>query len=91
MLKAADFQELVDAAITMEDDYKQVLEDRRKRPGLNQEGIRMPSQLLISSSNPNLGLEGMLHLVVLQVESTISFAMVAVHEDTSRRTADNPK
>jgi hypothetical protein len=24
MLKAADFQELVDAAITMEDDYKQV-------------------------------------------------------------------
>jgi hypothetical protein len=31
MLKAADFQELVDAAITMEDDYKQVIEDRRKK------------------------------------------------------------
>jgi hypothetical protein len=31
MLKAADFQELVDAAITMEDDFKQVLEDRRKK------------------------------------------------------------
>jgi hypothetical protein len=26
MLKAADFQELVDAAITMEDDFKQVIE-----------------------------------------------------------------
>jgi hypothetical protein len=31
MLKAADFQELVDATITMEDDFKQVLEDRRKK------------------------------------------------------------
>jgi hypothetical protein len=31
MLKAADFQELVDAAITMEDDYKQVLENKRKK------------------------------------------------------------
>jgi hypothetical protein len=31
MLKAANFQELVDAAITMEDDFKQVLEDRRKK------------------------------------------------------------
>jgi hypothetical protein len=31
MLKAMDFQELVDAAITMEDDFKQVLEDRRKK------------------------------------------------------------
>jgi hypothetical protein len=31
MLKAADFQELVDAAITMEDDFKQVQEDRRKK------------------------------------------------------------
>jgi hypothetical protein len=31
MLKAADFQELVDAAITMKDDFKQVLEDRRKK------------------------------------------------------------
>jgi hypothetical protein len=31
MLKAVDFQELVDAAITMEDDYKQVLENKRKK------------------------------------------------------------
>jgi hypothetical protein len=31
MLKAADFQELVDTAITMEDDFKQVQEDRRKK------------------------------------------------------------
>jgi hypothetical protein len=31
MLKATDFQELVDAAINMEDDFKQVLEDRRKK------------------------------------------------------------
>jgi hypothetical protein len=31
MLKAADFQELVDAAITIEDDFKQVVEDRRKK------------------------------------------------------------
>jgi hypothetical protein len=51
----------------------------------------MPSQLLISSSNPNTGLEGMLHLVVLQVESMISFVVVAVHEGTSRGIADNPK
>jgi hypothetical protein len=47
-------------------------------PGLNQGGIRMPSQLLISSSNPNIGLEGMLHLVVLQVGTMISFAVVVV-------------
>jgi hypothetical protein len=31
MLKAADFQELVDAAITMEDDFKQVQEEHRKK------------------------------------------------------------
>jgi hypothetical protein len=31
MLTAADFQELADAAITMEDDFKQVQEDRRKK------------------------------------------------------------
>jgi hypothetical protein len=31
MLKVADFQELVDAAITMEDDFKQVQEERRKK------------------------------------------------------------
>jgi hypothetical protein len=31
MLKATNIQELVDAAITMEDDFKQVLEDRRKK------------------------------------------------------------
>jgi hypothetical protein len=91
MLKAADFQELVDAAITMEDDYKQVLEDRRKKARIE------PRRYLDAKSTPNLkfkpklGLEGMLHLVVLQVESTISFAMVAVREGTSRGIADNPK
>jgi hypothetical protein len=31
MLKVVDFQELVDAAITMEDDFKQVQEERRKK------------------------------------------------------------
>jgi hypothetical protein len=31
MLKAADFQELVDATITMEDDFKQVQEEQRRR------------------------------------------------------------
>jgi hypothetical protein len=31
MLKAADFQELVDAAITMEDDFKQVQEECCKK------------------------------------------------------------
>jgi hypothetical protein len=31
MLKATDFQELVNAAITTEDDFKQVQEDRRKK------------------------------------------------------------
>jgi hypothetical protein len=34
MLKVADFQELVDAAITMEDDFKQVQEERRKKAKL---------------------------------------------------------
>jgi hypothetical protein len=51
----------------------------------------MPSQLLISSSSLNLGLEEILHLVVLQVETMISFAVVAVHEHTSRRIVDNPE
>jgi hypothetical protein len=49
----------------------------------------MPSQLLISSSNPNTGPEGMLHLVVLQVGTMISFAVVAVCEGTWREIADN--
>jgi hypothetical protein len=34
MLKAADFQELVDAAVTMEDDFKQVQEEHRKKAKL---------------------------------------------------------
>jgi hypothetical protein len=34
MLKAADFQELVDAAITMVDDFKQVQEERKKKAKL---------------------------------------------------------
>jgi hypothetical protein len=34
MLKTADFQELVDAAITMEDDFKQVQEERQKKAKL---------------------------------------------------------
>jgi hypothetical protein len=34
MLKASDFQELVDVAITLEDDLKQVKEERRKKARL---------------------------------------------------------
>jgi hypothetical protein len=34
MLKATNFQELLDAAITMEDDFKQVQEERRKKAKL---------------------------------------------------------
>jgi hypothetical protein len=50
-----------------------------RRPGLNPEGIQIPSQLLISSSNPSTCPEGMLHLVA-QVGTMISFAVVAVRE-----------
>jgi hypothetical protein len=48
MLKAADFQELVDVAITMEDDYKQVQEDRRKKDRI--EPRRYPD----TKSTPNI-------------------------------------
>jgi hypothetical protein len=48
MLKAANFQELVDAAITMEDDYKQVQEDRRKKARI--EPRRYPD----TKSTPNI-------------------------------------
>jgi hypothetical protein len=41
MLKAADFQELVDAAITMEDDFKQVQEEWWKKAKL--EPMKYPS------------------------------------------------
>jgi hypothetical protein len=34
MLKAANFQELVDVTITMEDDFKQVQEERKKKAKL---------------------------------------------------------
>jgi hypothetical protein len=40
MLKAAYFQELVNTAITMEDDFKQVQEERRKKA--KKEPIRYP-------------------------------------------------
>jgi hypothetical protein len=48
MLKAANFQELVDAAITMEYDYKQVQEDRRKKARI--EPRRYPD----AKSTPNI-------------------------------------
>jgi hypothetical protein len=48
MLKAADFQELVDAAITMENDFKQVQEDRRKNARI--EPRRYPD----TKSTPNI-------------------------------------
>jgi hypothetical protein len=48
MLKAVDFQELVDAAITMEDDFKQVLEDRRKKARIE------PRTYSDAKSTPNL-------------------------------------
>jgi hypothetical protein len=38
MLKASDFQELVDAAITMEDEFKQVQEERWKKARLEPKG-----------------------------------------------------
>jgi hypothetical protein len=44
---------------------------------LNQEGILTLSQYLISSLNPNSGLEGMLHLVEIQVELAELFVVVA--------------
>jgi hypothetical protein len=91
MLKAADFQELVDAAITMEDDFKQVLEDRRKKARIEPRRYYDTKSTPNLNLNPNSGLEGMLHLMVIQVELTVSFAMVAVCEGTLRRTVDNPK
>jgi hypothetical protein len=48
MLKVADFQELVDAAITMEDDFKQVMEDRRKKARIE------PRRYFDTKSIPNL-------------------------------------
>jgi hypothetical protein len=48
MLKAADFQELVDAAITMEDDFKQVLEDRWKKARIK------PGRYLDTKPTPNI-------------------------------------
>jgi rubrerythrin len=38
MLKASDFQELVDAAITMEDDFKQFQEERWKKAKIGTKG-----------------------------------------------------
>ncbi|KAK1682472.1 hypothetical protein QYE76_043320 [Lolium multiflorum] len=35
MMRATEFQELVDAAITLEDDFKQLQEEKRKRPSLS--------------------------------------------------------
>jgi hypothetical protein len=51
-----------------------------RRPRLNPEGIQIPSQLLISSSNPSTGPEEMFHIVALQVVTMISFVVVAVRE-----------
>jgi hypothetical protein len=48
MLKVADFQELVDAAIAMEDDFKQVMEDRRKKARIE------PRRYSDTKSIPNL-------------------------------------
>nr|XP_051190004.1 uncharacterized protein LOC127303298 [Lolium perenne] len=48
MLKAKEFQELVDAAITMEDDFKQVQEERRKRAKFE------PKNFINTKPNTNL-------------------------------------
>jgi hypothetical protein len=48
MLKAVDFQELVDAAITMEDDFKQVLDEQRKKAKLE------PRKYLINKPTTDL-------------------------------------
>ncbi|KAK1632812.1 hypothetical protein QYE76_007127 [Lolium multiflorum] len=48
MLKAMEFQELVDAAITMEDDFKQVQEDKRKKAKFE------PKKFVSNKPNTNL-------------------------------------
>ena len=48
MLRATEFQELVDAAITMEDDFKQVQEERRKRAKFE------PKKFINTKPNTNL-------------------------------------
>ncbi|KAK1649110.1 hypothetical protein QYE76_066915 [Lolium multiflorum] len=39
MLRATEFQELVDAAITLEDDFKQLQEEKRKKANLSLRGL----------------------------------------------------
>jgi hypothetical protein len=51
----------------------------------------MPSQLLILGSTPSTSLEGMLHLVALQVGTMISFAVVAVREGIYREELSSTK
>jgi hypothetical protein len=48
MLKASDFPELVDAAITMEDDFKQVQEEKQKKARLE------PQKFPTSKPTPDL-------------------------------------
>jgi hypothetical protein len=58
MLKAADFQELVDTAITMEDDFKQVQEERRKKAKLEPRRFPLnkpPTDLNFKAQQQNRG------------------------------------
>jgi hypothetical protein len=56
MLKANEFQELVDAGITMEDNFKQVKEERRKRDMFE------PNKFINTKPNTNLSFKLDLHL-----------------------------
>ena len=48
MLRATEFQELVDAAITLEDDFKQVQEEKRKKAKFE------PKKFISNKPNTNL-------------------------------------
>jgi hypothetical protein len=60
MLKAADFQELVDAAITMEDDFKQVQEERWKKAKLEPRKYLVNKPIADLSFKPRPQSRGML-------------------------------
>jgi hypothetical protein len=86
MLKATEFQELVDAAITMEDNFKQVQEERRKRAKFE------PKKFINTKPNTNLSLKLDSHLEAedhsrdLGTISTISHARTMDSVDILPRT-----
>ncbi|KAK1628800.1 hypothetical protein QYE76_003115 [Lolium multiflorum] len=60
MLRATEFQELVDAAITLEDDFKQVQEEKRKKAKFE------PKRFV--SNKPNMGLSFNQDLFILPMK-----------------------